>query len=149
MSNESKTLKYFDIVKLIHPDWNPSIENPTSKMEEATRYKDDESTLYILAVKWGLVQDDSIQKYDSKFYPIDRGKKVRINQKHEGIIIDFKERGSLIDIIVWVNGGFRAFPRKNTEDQDDNFYILGNADDNEYTKLDFRYQSMYGERQPG
>ncbi|MFW6002639.1 MAG: hypothetical protein ACOCQD_04800 [archaeon] len=100
MSNENKTLKYFDIVKMIHPDWNPEIQDPTSKMEEATRYKDDESTLYILAVKWGLIEDDTVQKYDSKFYPIDRGKKVKINQKHEGIIMDFKTRGSLVDIIV-------------------------------------------------
>lgn len=151
MSNESKTLGYFDIVKLIHPDWNPEVQNPTEKMEEATRYKNDESTLYELAVKWGFIEDNSIQLFDNTNtdYIIDRGKIVKINQKYEGIIIDFVEKGSLINVIVWINGGFRSFRRQDTETQDDNFYIVGNADDDEYTKLDFKYQMMHAERQEG
>lgn len=148
MDNESKTISYFDVVKLIHPDWNPEIQNPSEKMEEATRYKNNESTLYILAVKWGLIEDDSVSKVDNQ-YVISRGKLVKINQQHEGIIVDIKESGDLIDIIVYVNGGFRSFKRNDIEHQDDNFYIIGHADDNEYTRLDYKYQVMHGERQPG
>ena len=151
MSNETKTLKYFDIVKMIHPDWNPEIQNPTEKMEEATKYRNDESALYELAVKWGLIEDDSIELFDISNinYIVDRGKIVKINQQYEGIIIDFVNKGSLVDVIVWINGGFRSFRRKDTETQDNNFYIIGNADDDEYTKLDFKYQMMHGERQEG
>lgn len=148
MDKEKKIMSYFDIVKLIHPDWNPDINNPTEKMEEATRYKSDESTLYRLAITWGLIEDDSISKV-SNHYVIGRGKRVKINQQYEGIIVDFKQKGQLVDVIVWINGGFRSFKRTSIEEQDDDFYIVGYADDNEYTKLDLKYQTMHGERQPG
>lgn len=92
-------MKYFDIVKLIHPDWNPDIENPSQKMEEATKNKDDEETLYKLAVRWGLVEDDSIDKVDIN-YVVDVGKTVKVNGKYEGIIIDIQQKGSLVDVIV-------------------------------------------------
>lgn len=148
MDTENKTMGYFDIVKLIHPDWNPQIQNPTEKMEEATRYKNDEHTLYRLAVKWSLIEDDSISKVDTH-YVMGKGKIVKVNQKYEGIIVDFKQKGQLVDVIVWINGGFRSFKRNNAEDQDNDFYIVGHADDNEYTDLDLKYQLMHGERQPG
>lgn len=99
MGNESKTISYFDVVKLIHPDWNPDIQNPTEKMEEATRYKNDGHTLYRLAVKWGLIEDDSVSKVDNH-YVVGTGKLVKINQQHEGIIVDFVQRGQLVDVIV-------------------------------------------------
>lgn len=151
MDNDNKTISYWDLVWKIHPDVAPEIQNPSEKMEEATKYKNDESTLYELAVKWGLIEDNSIELFDNSNinYIIDRGKIVKIDQKHEGIIIDFVNKGSLVDVIVWINGGFRSFKRQDTDTQDDNFYIIGNADDDEYTKLDFKYQSMYAQRQEG
>lgn len=148
IDKDKKTISYFDVVKLIHPDWNPDIQNPSEKMEEATRHKNDESTLYRLAITWGLIEDDSISKVNTD-YVVGRGKLVKINQKYEGIIIDFKQKGQLVDVVVWVNKEFRIFKRSNIEDQDDDFYIVGYADDNEYTKLDLKYQTMHGERQPG
>jgi len=36
---------------MIHPDFNPDIQNPSNKMAEATAKKDDEEALYLLAVK--------------------------------------------------------------------------------------------------
>lgn len=151
MDNDNKTISYWDLVWKIHPDVAPEIQNPSEKMEEATKYKNDESTLYELAVKWGLIEDNSIELFDNSNinYIIDRGKIVKIDQKHEGIIIDFVNKESLVDVIVWINGGFRSFKRQDADTQDDNFYIIGNADDDEYTKLDFKYQSMYAQRQEG
>lgn len=148
IDKENRTMGYFDIVKLIHPDWNPEIEKPSQKMDEATRYKDDESTLYRLAITWGLVEDDSVSNVYTH-YVIGRGKLVKINQKHEGIIVDIKQKGQMTDVIVWVNGGFRSFKRTSLEDQDDDFHVVGYADDGEYTNLDFKYQMKHGERQPG
>lgn len=99
MDNKDKTMNYFEIVKLIHPDWNPDVQNPSEKMEEATRYKKDEHTLYRLAISWGLIEDESVSKVNNE-YVIGRGKLVRINQQHEGIIVDFKQKGQMVDVIV-------------------------------------------------
>lgn len=146
--NEDKTMKYFDIVKLIHPDWNPDIENPSIKMEEATKNKDDEVTLYKLAVMWGLIEDDTIEKVEIN-YVLDRGKIVKINGKHEGIIIDIIKRQSYVEVIAHVNGSFRKFQRKDNEDQDTDFYVIGYADDETYHDLDYKYQVRHAERQDG
>jgi len=51
MSEETKTISFFEMVKNIHPDWNPEIQNPEIKMEELTKYRDDEKELYKLAVR--------------------------------------------------------------------------------------------------
>ena len=147
MSNE-KTITYWNIVKMIHPDFNPDIQNPSKKMAEATAKKDDEEALYFLAVKWGLIEDETVEKVDIQ-YIIDRGKLVRIDQKYEGIVIDLIKKQQFLRVIVYINGSFREFRRNNINDQDENFYVIGYADDEEYNNLDFKYQMIYAERQDG
>ncbi len=148
MNKENKTIDFFEIVKMIHPDFNHEIQNPSVKMTEVTANKDEPEILYKLAVKWGLIEDESIDKVEIN-YVIDRGKLVRVNQNYEGIVIDLIPKGSLLNIIVYVNGGFRMFQRNDINDQDENFYIIGYADENEYNKLDFKYQMNYTQRQEG
>lgn len=147
MSDEKK-IGFFEIVKLIHPDFNPDIENPSTKMSEVVANKDDEESLYRLAVKWGIIEDDTIEKVDIK-YTIDRGKLVRVDQKHEGIIVDFKETKSHLDLYVWVNNEFRRFKRKSFDDQDEYFYVIGYAEDKQYSDLDYKFQVKYGSPQDG
>jgi len=147
MSNE-KTITYWNIVKMIHPDFNPEIQNPSNKMAEATAKKDDEEALYMLAVKWGLIEDDSVEKVDIQ-YVIDRGKLIRVDQKYEGIVIDLIKKQQFLRVIVYINGSFREFKRNDINDQDENFYVIGYADDEEYNNLDFKYQMIYAERQDG
>jgi len=148
MENTDKKISFFEIVKLIHPDFNPEIQNPEIKMTEVVANKDDEEKLYKLAVSWGIIEDDEIEKIEIN-YIIDRGKLVRINKQYEGIVIDFQKNGSLLDVIVSINKEFRKFQRKNFNDQDENFYIIGYASDKEYNDLDFKYQMKHGRQQDG
>lgn len=147
MGNKEKTIDFFEIVKMIHPDFNPEIENPSTKMTEVTANKDDPETLYLLAVRWGLIEDDEIEKVEIN-YTIDRGKLVRINQQYEGIIIDFEQKKSFLEIIVHVNEQFRKFQKKDFDDQDENFYVIGYAPEKQYNNLDYKYQMTHGKQQP-
>jgi len=95
-----------------------------------------------------LIEDETVEKVDIQ-YIIDRGKLVRIDQKYEGIVIDLIKKQQFLRVIVYINGSFREFRRNNINDQDENFYVIGYADDEEYNNLDFKYQMIYAERQDG
>lgn len=49
------TISYKDIVKLIHPDHNPNIDDAGGKMRDARLWRKDESILYRLGVQWGVI----------------------------------------------------------------------------------------------
>jgi len=49
------TLTFRELVKMIHPDINPEIDDAGAKMSMATRHRDNPSFLFQLAVQWGLV----------------------------------------------------------------------------------------------
>jgi len=49
------TISFRDIVKLIHPDVNPTIENASIKMTDAVRFRSNEGMLYKLGVLWGVI----------------------------------------------------------------------------------------------
>lgn len=49
-------ITFKDIVKLIHPDTNPNIQDASGKMTLVLKYKHNSLTLWNLAVRWGLVQ---------------------------------------------------------------------------------------------
>jgi hypothetical protein len=57
------TISFRDIVKLIHPDVNPTIENASIKMTDAVKFRSNEGMLYQLGVLWGVitrnVEDDT------------------------------------------------------------------------------------------
>lgn len=50
------TISFSDIVKMIHPDHNPDIQDAGGKMADVKMFRKDEGMLYKLAVKWGLVE---------------------------------------------------------------------------------------------
>ena len=49
-------ISFTDLVKLIHPDTNPNITNPSEKMSIVLRNRSNKKALYNLAVQWGVVQ---------------------------------------------------------------------------------------------
>jgi hypothetical protein len=49
------TLTFRELVKMIHPDINPDIEDAGAKMSQATRHRENPSFLFRLAVQWGLI----------------------------------------------------------------------------------------------
>jgi len=49
------TISFREIVKLVHPDHNPNIQGAAEKIRDITLYRGEESVLFKLAVKWGLV----------------------------------------------------------------------------------------------
>lgn len=138
-NKKEQTISYFSLIKYLHPDWNPDIENPETKMEEATRYRNDEKQLYKLAVKWGVVEDDSIEKVDIQ-YNVGMGKLVKIDQQYEGIVVDVYEKKGHLNVVVFLNGGFYTYKRDKDIPQDEFFYIMGYSDEKSYEKADFNYQ---------
>jgi len=140
MSEETKTISFFEMVKNIHPDWNPEIQNPEIKMEELTKYRDDEKELYKLAVRWGLIEDNSIQKADIN-YKLNEGKLVKVDQKTEGIVVDVKKTNNDVIVVLYINEQFKTYKRNKEESQDDFFYVTGFADEKTYEKIDYKYQS--------
>jgi len=48
-----------EIVKLVHPDINPGIEDPSGKMSQIMLYRNEPATLYRLSVDWGLIHVDN------------------------------------------------------------------------------------------
>ena len=56
MSTTTATLSFREIVRLIHPDSNPGVDNAGEMMAIAKRHRKDQSFLYELAVHWGIVK---------------------------------------------------------------------------------------------
>lgn len=50
------TISYKEIVRKVHPDLNPHIQDAGAKMAEIQRNKNNPSALFSLAVRWGLVE---------------------------------------------------------------------------------------------
>lgn len=53
------TIKFKELVKMIHPDLNPEIQDAGTKMAQAKRHRDNPSILFDLAVRWGLIKGQS------------------------------------------------------------------------------------------
>jgi hypothetical protein len=51
----SQTITFREMVKMIHPDHNPSITDAGGKMRTVILYKNEPVELYKLAVRWGLL----------------------------------------------------------------------------------------------
>lgn len=141
-------MTFWNLVKLIHPDINPDIKDPETKMELATTHKDNEEKLYILAVKWGLIEGEKFDEFNIK-YNISPGMQIKVNQKDLGIVIDIRQYDKLIDVVLYINNGYRIFKKSDVTDQDENFFVIGPADDAEYEKADMKYQLKYGKPQEG
>jgi hypothetical protein len=50
------TISFTDIVKLVHPDHNPNIQDAALKIKDIMLFRSDENILFKFAVKWGLVK---------------------------------------------------------------------------------------------
>lgn len=56
MNIQTNSITFKEILKLVHPDVNPDLENTTDKLNEILRFKTNEGVLYRLALDWGLVE---------------------------------------------------------------------------------------------
>ena len=139
VDKQNKTMSYFDIVKLLHPDLNPDIEDPHIKMEKAIQFRTDEKALYKLACQWKLIDDG--EKSFTPEYTIEEGKIIKIDGKN-GIIVDVKRYNHYIDIYVWLDGSFKKFKKEGIKDQDEKFYVVGYAPEQEYMDADLKYQMI-------
>ena len=48
-------LTFRELVKMVHPDSNPNITNPSEKMNDIMLNRGNSRALWNLAVRWGLV----------------------------------------------------------------------------------------------
>lgn len=88
-------ISFREIVKLVHPDTNPHVTDPSSKMSEVIKWKDNPAKLFELAVKWKLIETpQKEQKLKKKRkYPLAVGYWVIYTKKGKtgyGIIVDIK-----------------------------------------------------------
>ncbi len=142
----SKTISFKHLVKMIHPDTNPHIEDPGDKMQEATRYLDNEEALYRLAVKWGLIEDD-ISQTDIK-YRINEGKHLQ-KDGESCIVLDSYWENSKLTVILYnktKGGKYEKHQRTDEWDQDDNFYVDGIYMEDDYIHIDYNYQLLVSRR---
>lgn len=51
-----ETITFRELVKMIHPDLNPEVIDPGTKMATAKRHRDNPSILFDFAVRWGLIK---------------------------------------------------------------------------------------------
>lgn len=51
----NREITFRELVKLIHPDYNPNITDAGGKMRTAVLYKDEPKELYKLGIRWGVV----------------------------------------------------------------------------------------------
>ena len=56
---EIKTITFKEIIKLIHPDINPDIKEPTNKLQQIMTWRDNPRMLYRLAEEWNILTDDA------------------------------------------------------------------------------------------
>jgi len=86
MDITANTIKFKEMVKLIHPDCNPAIKDPSLKMTEVVKFKNDPDYLYTLGIKWGIIKDFDINWYFNKFVTFVYNTKVL-----EGVVVTISE----------------------------------------------------------
>lgn len=60
-----ETISYRELIKKVHPDLNPSIQNPGEKIAQAKKHKDNPGFLYNLGVRWGVIQGKENQQFNN------------------------------------------------------------------------------------
>lgn len=144
----SKTIPFKDLVKMIHPDSNPNIENSGEKMNEAVRNMDDEKALYRLAVKWQLIDDDNPDEFEVK-YKINEGKHLLKDQESCIVLDTYKDKSNKLTVILYNKsrgGKYEKHQRIDAHDQDENFYVDGVYMNDDYESIDYKYQLMKSQR---
>ena len=136
----NKIITFWNAVKLIHPDLNPEIQDPSEKMDSLIFNRGDESELYKLCVLWGLIDDPEITNFTPE-YSLEPGKYIKINDI-KGIIVDVIELNDKTKVIVWIEGSYKKYMRNNNWPQDKDFYVTGYCNENDYMKIDMKYQTF-------
>lgn len=139
----SKTLSFKQLAKMIHPDTNPAIENASEKMMEATKYMDDEQTLYRLAVNWQLIDDD-LSKFDIK-YKINEGKHLLKDQESCIVLDTYWDKSGKLTVILYNKdrgGKYEKFQRVDEYDQNEDFFVNGIYMEDDYADIDYNYQMI-------
>lgn len=88
------TISFKEIVKLIHPDYNPGLDNAGEMMGIAKRHRKDTSFLYELAVHWGIIKPTKEVKDDTPKTPTQTAPQVEVPEESvvESIVKDATEQ---------------------------------------------------------
>lgn len=141
----SKTISFKQIVKWIHPDHNPNIENSSEKMNEAVLNMDNEEALYRLAVKWELIEGD-ISQTDIK-YKMNEGKSLQKNGSPCIILDTYWQNNKLIVILYNKDTGkYEKHQCVDEYDQNEDFLVDGIYSGSDYFTIDYNYQLIVSRR---
>lgn len=113
-------MTFTQLVKLIHPDVNPNVQNAGDKMREAIKNRSNVSELYKLALNWGLVEPPKRQTVSSDVWSTTTDL-ISINDMVEfyhpqygnsrGVVVDIKHRNSIYQIYIVTEKGILVAER--------------------------------------
>lgn len=89
------TITFTEIAKMIHPDLNPSIDNPGEKMSLVTQNKNNPSFLFNLAVRWGLIKGHT----QGKVYYFSIGNVINYLRNRKAVIVDVVKKSRFYEVV--------------------------------------------------
>jgi len=90
-----KPITFPEIAKMIHPDLNPSIDNPGEKMALVTQNKNNPSFLFNLAVRWGLIKGHT----QGKVYYFNVGNVINYLRNRKAVIVDVVKKSVIYEVV--------------------------------------------------
>lgn len=66
-----KEITFNKAIKIVHPDANPTIENPGDKVRTIMMYKNNPKKMYRCLVNWGLIESEKPKKVTHLIRPIE------------------------------------------------------------------------------
>jgi hypothetical protein len=143
----STQISYPEIIRMVHPDTNPSIQDAGNKIATIKRHRDNPNFLYTLAVRWGLVKGQ-----ENRSVTFEVGNVIQFfigNRRKRAVIVYInydsvasKYRVVVSDIVE--NRVFEKFFKQIDVPEQEGIEVLGKANSRSRVKADFIYK-MYRE----
>jgi hypothetical protein len=135
----SNTISFRDIVKLVHPDLNPSITDAGVKMHTIKLYRDNESMLHRLGVQWGIIRVATAPQQPRTHTPRQEAPRPRPQQAPRDDYNMFRRRNRIFqpgDVVYCRTKRGRVFLTKVTESR---VYFTWNGKESYAAKKNVRF----------
>lgn len=118
----TEQISFTDLVRMIHPDSNPEIQDAGAKMSLATKNRNNPHELFRLAVRWGLIEG----KVEDKIFSIKIGSVLQFTTGRRVIVVAF-DRHLVIMVDLVTNSAFQ-FACTEREKYENSFHSAGGAE---------------------
>lgn len=131
------TITFAEIVRKIHPDLNPEIQDPGGKMVMAKRHRDNPEFLFRLAVRWGLIEGptEDPRQERARTTNFSGDTEGNVHYFRAGDMVTFRNfgRGVIVDITPVKNGYRKGWPK----------YTIFFFNSNELRELKMMYRHVH------